>query len=60
MNINMSFNRTSELRKWLERKNFNSGSPEAFDEWLQNYFDVGNSISVRGEEYDYCACRELV
>lgn len=44
----------------LERKNYESGSPEAFSEWLERYFDKGNEISVHGEQYDFWSCLELV
>lgn len=55
-----TFTSVSILKKWLEQKNFESGSPEAFCKWLQEYFDSGNEISVHGEKYDYWACWELV
>ena len=58
--LNRVFNSVSALRTWLENKNFESGSPENFNEWLQNYFDEGNTITVHGEEYDFWACWELV
>lgn len=55
-----TFTNVSVLKKWLEQKNFECGSPEAFCEWLQDYFDNGNEIRVHGEQYDYWACWELV
>lgn len=58
--LNLSFSSVSDLRDWLKKKNFESGNPEAYDEWLQGFFDVGNTITVRGEEYDYWACWELI
>lgn len=60
MPVDLSFTSRHELERWLERKNYESGSPKAFDEWLQDFFDGDNSISVRDEEWDYMACRELV
>ena len=48
------------LRRWLERRMDECGSPEAFSEWLTNYFEEGNEISVHGEQYDFWACWELV
>lgn len=60
MLLNLTFNTIGELRRWLENKNFDSGSGEAFCEWLTEYFDAGNTITVHGEEYDYWACWELV
>lgn len=60
MNINRQFSTISDLRCWLKRQNDACGSPEAYDEWLQNYFDEGNTITVRGEEYDYWSCWELL
>lgn len=44
----------------LKEKNYESGSPEAFSEWLERYFDEGNEISVHGEQYDFWSCLELV
>lgn len=58
--FNFTFNSISALRSWLEKKNFDSGRPEAFNEWLQNLFDEGNTVTVHGEEYDFWACWELV
>lgn len=61
VSVNRTFTSVSELRRWLENKNFECGSPEAFSEWLYNYFEVeGNTITVHGEEYDRWACWELV
>lgn len=60
MLMNLSFNTIGELRRWLEHKNFGSGSGEAFCDWLSNFFDEGNTITVHGEEYDYWSCWELV
>ena len=60
MTLDLTFTSTAELRRWLERKADQCGSPEAYDEWLQSFFDEGNAISVRGEEYDYWACWELL
>lgn len=54
------FTSVSVLQKWLVNKNNECESAEEFSSWLQNYFDEGNEISVRGEKYDYWACMELV
>lgn len=55
-----TFTSVSSLRRWLENKNYECGSPEAFSEWLTNYFEEGNEISVHGEQYDFWSCWELV
>ena len=55
-----TFINVAALRDWLKRKNYESGSPEAFSEWLGRYFDEGNEISVHGEQYDFWSCLELV
>lgn len=55
-----TFTNVSVLQKWLEQKNYECESPEEFSEWLYNYFECGNEISVHGEKYDYWACWELV
>ena len=60
MRIIKEFQNVSALRDWLEENNFNSGSSEAFHEWLSNFFDKGNIIVVRDEEYDYWDCVELI
>ena len=54
-----TFTSVSALRIWLKNKSQECGNPEAFDEWLNNYFAEGNEISVHGEHYDYWACWEL-
>lgn len=58
--FNMNFSSVSELRKWLETKNYESESGEAFSTWLTDFFENGNTISVRDEEYDFWACWELI
>lgn len=58
--FNMEFSSVSKLRSWLEKKNCEAESGEAYDEWLQGFFENGNTISVRGEEYTYWACWELI
>ena len=55
-----TFTSVSSLRKWIENKTQECGSPEAFVEWLDKYFEDGNEISVHGEQYDYMDCLELV
>lgn len=58
--INLSFNSVSQLREWLKKKNYESGSGEAFSDWLNEFFDNGNTITVHGEEYDFWVCWELI
>ena len=58
--LNLVFTSVSELRQWLEKRNYESGSPDSFYEWLQKFFDDGNTISIHGEEWDYWACWELI
>ena len=58
--IERTFSSRSSLEQWLENKRWESGTPEAFIEWLNRYFDEGNKITVLGVEYDYWACWELV
>lgn len=58
--FNMQFSSVSELRRWLEKKNYESESGEAFSEWLTDFFENGNTVSVGDEEYDFWACWELI
>lgn len=58
--IEKTFSSKASLEKWLDDKNFECGSPEAFSEWLENYFNNGNTISVHGELYDYLSCMEIL
>ncbi|MDO5432919.1 hypothetical protein [Eubacterium sp.] len=58
--IEFDFSSIKDLKEWLERKNWNSESPEAFDNWLQNFFNNGYEISVNDKNYDYWDCWELV
>ncbi len=60
MPVDLNFTSVSSLRKWLERKREEKGSPEAYDDWLQEFFDEGNSMSVLDQDYDYWACWELL
>ncbi len=58
--VNYRFSTIGDLRRWLEKRMWDFEGPEEFYEWLSNYFDEGNTMTVRGEEYDYWACWELV
>lgn len=60
MKIDRQFTSVSDLRRWLKSRSDACGSPEAFDSWLQSYFDEGNTVTVRGEEYDYWSCWEML
>lgn len=55
-----TFMSVSSLKRWLESKNWECGSPEAFTEWLEKLFDNGNEICVHGENYSYWDCLELI
>ena len=55
-----TFTSVSVLREWLKNKSYECGSSEAFSEWLTNYFENGNEISVHGEHYDFWDCFELI
>lgn len=59
MLLNLSFTSVSQLREWLKNKMWNFEGPDEFYNWLSNYFDEGNTITVHGEEYDYWACWDL-
>lgn len=56
----LDFCSVRELKEFLEEKNFESGSPEEYNKWLERFYEEGNAFSVRGEEYDYWSCWELV
>ncbi len=58
--FNMNFTSVRELREWLDKKRCECEGPEEYDEWLQGFFDRGNTVTVRGEEYNYWACWELL
>ena len=59
MKFELTFSSVSALKEWLDNKNWECGSPEAFSEWLYNFFERGNTITVHGEEYDRISCMEL-
>lgn len=54
------FSSLAELRRWLQGKADECGNPDAYDEWLHDLFDQGSTVTVRGEEYDYWACWEVL
>lgn len=58
--LTLEFTSVRSLQDWLDKKRRECESPEEYDAWLQNFFEEGNTISVRGEEYDYWACWELL
>lgn len=60
--INRSFISVKDLTRWLEMKNFECGNTEAYNDWLCNYFNDGNTITVGpdNEEFDYWDCWELI
>jgi hypothetical protein len=55
-----SFTSESKLIEWLEDRNWDCGSSEAFSEWLNDFFENGNEIEVCGESYSYLDCIELI
>lgn len=57
--INRRFETVGELTKWLEDRSSEAENIEEFYNWLDEYFNEGNTITVQGEEYDYWACYEL-
>lgn len=58
--LNMDFTSVRALRNWLDMNRSQCDSPEEYDEWLQQFFEDGNTVTVHGEEFDYWACWELV
>lgn len=58
--LNLSFSSVSELKQWLKEKNYELDSPEEFYDWLCDFFESGNTITVDEEEYDYWDCWEMV
>lgn len=58
--IEFDFSSIKDLQEWLERQKWNRENPEAFDNWLQDFFKNGNEISVNDKNYDYWDCWELV
>lgn len=58
--MNKSFYNISALKDWLRNKMFDCGNPEAYDNWLYEFFEEGNTIIVHGEEYDYEYCSDLI
>lgn len=57
---NYIFPYASALKQRLKKMKDKAESPEAFNDLLQKFFDEGNTITVKGEKYDYAACLELV
>jgi len=55
----LAFTSIAKLRTWLDNRRWEFDGPEAFNDWLQNFFEQGNTVTVHGEEYDYWACWEL-
>lgn len=58
--IRFDFSSIRDLRGWLERKKWNSESQEAFDNWMQDFFNDGHQISVNDKKYEYWDCWELI
>ena len=58
--MNRSFYNISALKDWLRNKMFDCGSPEAYADWIYEFFEEGNTITVHGEEYDYEYCSDLI
>lgn len=57
---NIQFDSVQALMRWLDDKNWECESLEAFETWLHTFFNDGNTITVCGEEYDFITCWELV
>ena len=58
--LSFTFNSVKVLRAWLNKKRRECEGPEEYDQWLRGFFDKGNTVYVRREEYDYWACYELI
>lgn len=58
--LNLTFKSVSNLKDWLENKHWSFNHEEEYQEWLQRFFEKGNSIIVHDEEYDYWSCWELL
>lgn len=55
----MSFASPLMLQNWMKRKADALGGNDTLMNWLTEYFDAGNTISVCGREYDARDCWEL-
>ena len=55
-----TFKCEESLIEWLEDRNWDCGSAEAFCEWLNDFFQNGNKIEVQGNLYTYLDCIELI
>lgn len=58
--INLTFKSVSSLKDWLENKHWSFNNEEEYQEWIQKFFEEGNSITVHNEEFDYWSCWELL
>ena len=59
MRIEKSFTSNHRLREWLESKSWEFGSTEMFYVWLEQFFEDGNRVSVKGAACDYHDCIDV-
>ena len=52
----LSFSSESRLINWFKEKRREAGNQEAFEKWLQEFFDAGSKVSVDGTPCGYWAC----
>ena len=60
MILEVTFFNYKQLKAYLKEKQYDFNSPEEFHEWLFEFFENGNTITVMGEEIDYQYCIELI
>ncbi len=54
------FQNEKKLTEWLNRHRDEHSTPDSFYGWLENLLDEGNEIVVRGYNYTYTDCCELI
>ena len=57
--LHMEFSSKRELRNWLDMNRQQCDNEEEFLEWLEQFFEDGNTVAVNGETWDLDDCAVL-
>lgn len=58
--LHLTFTSRNEFIDWLRAKLTEAHSTVEFMEWLSDFFDQGNTITVCGREYTFMDCYDMI
>lgn len=58
--LHLTFTSRNEFIDWLRAKLTEAHSTVEFMEWLSDFFDQGNTVTVCGREYTFMDCYDMI